>query len=118
MPLAYVATSWQCRSKTLVTHKLTCQVVLLLWALFGAIAVRRAPNSCFSVRLQPVTPAAAPAKAAAAKGAVSEYGLAISTNRAEPPLNNKSVEENKAEAKKWIAAWKSRATKPKVLSLF
>jgi len=45
---------------------------------------------------------------------VSEYGLAMPTNRAEPYVVEGTVAERRQAAKEWIAAWRARSKAPAV----
>ena len=53
-------------------------------------------------------PAASAPPSAAARG-LSEYGVPLPTNRVEPIVSSNTPEQNRAEAKKWIAKYKQRA---------
>ena len=52
-------------------------------------------------------PAPAARRAVAAR-AVSPYGIPMPTDRVEPILSGNTVEQNKAEAKAWIAKYRDR----------
>lgn len=44
---------------------------------------------------------------------MSEYGLLMPVNRVEPIICTTTPEQNREEAKAWIAAWRDRSSKRK-----